>query len=271
MNASESLTPDATSHLPALELRVVQGLHEGAALRLLPPVITVGSDETCDVILLDPGVRPRHLQLVFDDVNGWLVESTGTALPLDSPIAVGEAMIIVTSPRQAWHAPESRPDREEDAGQSSPVMDTSHEIESATTGTHAARIPRAMSNRTRTSLVLMLLLLMSLLGLWLLSGWRLGVGRQQSIPVQTSVASLTLREFSPVRKVQALGEQPTPTQLDIQPPFALQGVVMGPVSYVVLSDGRRLYEGQSHAGWRLESIRSAEIVWMGSHRIEMPW
>lgn len=271
MNAPQSLIPDTTSSVPALELRVVQGLHEGAALRLLPPVITVGSDEVCDVVLLDSGVRPRHLQLVFDELQGWLEESTGTALPLDSPIAVGEAMIIVTSPRQVWHVPEPRTEREEDTGQTDPVMDGTQDAESATAGSRAGRSPRAMSSQTRTSLVLMLLLLMSLLGLWLLSGWSLGVGRQKPIPAQTPAASLPLREFSPVRTAPAQDEQPSSQPLDIQPPFALQGVVMGPVSYVVLSDGRRLYEGQSHAGWRLESIRSAEIVWLGTHRIEMPW
>ena len=269
MNAPDSSTPDSKSHVPALELRVVQGLHEGAALRLLPPMITVGCDEACDVVLLDPGVRPRHLQLVFDELQGWLEESTGTALPLDSPIAVGEAMIIVTSPRQAWRVPEPRSDREEHREQIDPEMDKSHDVETATTGTHTARTPRAMSNRTRLSLLLLLLL--SLLGLWLLSGWRLGIGRQKSPPAQTPAASLPLREFSPVRTAQALDQQPSPAQWDIQPPFALQGVVMGPISYVVLSDGRRLYEGQSYAGWRLESIRSAEIVWLGAHRIEMPW
>ena len=269
MNAPDSSNPDSTSHVPALELRVVQGLHEGAALRLLPPVITVGSDEACDVVLLDPGVRPRHLQLVFDEVRGWLEESTGAALPLDFSIAVGEARIIVTSPRQAWHVPESRPDREEPTGQTDPETDRSHDVETATTGIRTVRPPQAMSNRTRTSLLLLLLL--SLLGLWLLSGWHLGVGRQKPTPAQAPAASLPLREFSPVRAVPIQDEHPSSPLSDIRPPFALQGVVMGPVSYVVLSDGRRLYEGQSHEGWRLESIRSAEIVWMGTHRIEMPW
>ena len=271
MSAPDSSTPDSSSHVPALELRVVQGLHEGAALRLLPPAMTVGSDEACDVVLLDPGVRPRHLQLVYDELKGWLEASTGTALPLDSPIAVGEAMIIVTSPRQAWSVSEPRIDPRTGNEQSEAVMDKPHEAESSASFTRAGLLPRAMSSQTRTSLVLMLLLLLSLLGLWLLSGWSLGVGRQKPTLAQTSATSLPLREFSPVRAAQAQDEQPALQPMDIQPPFPLQGVVMGPVSYVVLSDGRRLYEGQSHAGWRLESIRSAEIVWMGIHRIEMPW
>lgn len=271
MNASDPPIADVSNNLPALELRVVQGLHEGAALRLLPPVITVGSDEACDVVLLDLGVRPRHLELVFDDLTGWVVASAGTALPLDSPIAVGEAMIIVTSPRQAWHLPKLRDDQRVDTGQTEPLTGKPPEAAFLTKDNPPDRLPRVMSNSTRTSLLLMLLLLMSLLGIWFLSGWSLGVGRQKSSPAQTPAASLPLREFSSLRTVPVQDEQFPPQQANIQSPVDLQGVVMGPVSYVVLSDGRRLYEGQSLAGWRLESIRSTEIVWMGTYRIEMPW
>lgn len=54
-------------------------------------------------------------------------------------------------------------------------------------------------------------------------------------------------------------------------PFMVRQILMGAQSYVVLDDGRRMYEGQQLAGYRLESIRAGSVVFQGKRRVEMPW
>ncbi|NOJ77427.1 sigma 54-interacting transcriptional regulator [Myxococcus xanthus] len=51
-------------------------LPDGRRLPLDKPVISVGSDATCDAVLLAPGVKPSHA-LLFRDARGWSVSPAG--------------------------------------------------------------------------------------------------------------------------------------------------------------------------------------------------
>lgn len=50
----------------AVKLRILKGLHEGAELELSPGEHTLGSDENCDIVLLDKDVASTHLRLSID-------------------------------------------------------------------------------------------------------------------------------------------------------------------------------------------------------------
>lgn len=68
---------DAAPVLQACAVRVADGLHRGAALRLREAA-RIGSDDANDIVLRDPGVRAQHAELrrvdgvwgVFDAVDG---------------------------------------------------------------------------------------------------------------------------------------------------------------------------------------------------------
>ncbi len=66
-----------------LELRVLRGLHRGAALPLRSETITVGSDMSCDIVLLDSGIAPRHVRIAFE-ANRWLfIAEDGEVLQIE--------------------------------------------------------------------------------------------------------------------------------------------------------------------------------------------
>ncbi len=54
------------------ELRVLTGLHRGAALPLAGEQWTLGADEDTDLVLFDPGIKPRHCHLERQE-EGWVL------------------------------------------------------------------------------------------------------------------------------------------------------------------------------------------------------
>lgn len=61
------------------ELRILSGLHRGAALPLGDESLVVGADESADVVLLDPGIEPEHASL-RDTGAGWALSSLNGAV-----------------------------------------------------------------------------------------------------------------------------------------------------------------------------------------------
>lgn len=103
---------------PLYKLKIVQGLHKDAELFLEPELTySVGSDDACDIILLDAGVASMHLSLMVtgDKIR---VESTHGEISLDgqavpytafelSPLQVlgiGDAQLAVGPTGQPWPA-----------------------------------------------------------------------------------------------------------------------------------------------------------------------
>lgn len=57
-----------------LELRILSGLHRGATLPLDDDTVVIGSDESADVVLLDPGIESTHASLRKTS-EGWALSS----------------------------------------------------------------------------------------------------------------------------------------------------------------------------------------------------
>lgn len=77
---------DHDAQATQLELRVLTGLHQGAALLLIDEEIVLGSAPACDVVLLDDGIAPRHLQIVLRDAGwAWASGEDGDAAGVFSP------------------------------------------------------------------------------------------------------------------------------------------------------------------------------------------
>lgn len=67
------------------ELRVMSGLHRGAALPLVGDHWTVGAADDADLVLFDPGIEPYHLRISLDEqwqiqcLAGRLCDAQGRA------------------------------------------------------------------------------------------------------------------------------------------------------------------------------------------------
>ena len=64
------------------ELRVLTGLHRGAVLPLIGEQWSIGTEDSCDLVLLDSGIDPQHAQLALaDDV--WTLTAGGGSTIID--------------------------------------------------------------------------------------------------------------------------------------------------------------------------------------------
>ncbi|WNG28663.1 hypothetical protein F0U62_35205 [Cystobacter fuscus] len=73
----------------------------GHHVPLEKPVVSVGSDSACDVVLREPGVKPSHA-LLFQDARGWTVSATARGCEVRvrnkrvelAPIAPGDSFSV---------------------------------------------------------------------------------------------------------------------------------------------------------------------------------
>jgi type III secretion protein D len=96
------------------ELRVLTGLHQGAALPLIGEQWLIGSDAALDLALHDPGVAQRHCRLQrsgehwsLNAEDGTVVDEEGHAHPVTllapgSPFVLGSVWLAVTPAEAAW-------------------------------------------------------------------------------------------------------------------------------------------------------------------------
>jgi type III secretion protein D len=96
------------------ELRVLTGLHQGAALPLVGEQWAIGSDAEQDLALHDPGVEPLHCRLqrqgerwVLNAADGNIWDEEGhphatTALMPNTAFVLGSVWLCVSPAEDAW-------------------------------------------------------------------------------------------------------------------------------------------------------------------------
>ncbi|SDG64967.1 type III secretion system inner membrane ring subunit SctD [Pseudomonas abietaniphila] len=96
------------------ELRVLTGLHQGAALPLVGEQWAIGSDAEQDLALHDPGVEQMHCRLrrqgdrwVLDAADGAVCDEEGhrhatTELTPDTAFVLGSVWLCVSAAEDAW-------------------------------------------------------------------------------------------------------------------------------------------------------------------------
>ncbi|MPR01472.1 type III secretion protein [Pseudomonas sp. MAFF 212408] len=97
------------------ELRVLSGLHQGAALPLFGEQWSIGAHPDADLMLNDPGIAEHHARLRLVDSN-WSVQAEAgllqgaegqvlaqiASLALNVPFSVGAIQLCVTLADQPW-------------------------------------------------------------------------------------------------------------------------------------------------------------------------
>ncbi|AVR94337.1 FHA domain-containing protein [Pseudoduganella armeniaca] len=105
-----------------LELRILNGLHRGASLPLDEQPQLIGAGDDADVVLVDPGIEPRHAVLRLDGGHWSLLALDGIVrgaaddVPADQPqlapgdcARVGRIWLTVTAPDAPWQDPPADP------------------------------------------------------------------------------------------------------------------------------------------------------------------
>lgn len=96
---------------PALELRILSGMHAGARVALKDGAYLIGSQADCDLVLTDEGVLPEHAYLSPQGNGEWEVD-WNTAETEDGPapsslqpgkaFALGPVIIMIDDPQAEW-------------------------------------------------------------------------------------------------------------------------------------------------------------------------
>ncbi|WP_232287580.1 FHA domain-containing protein, partial [Pseudomonas fragi] len=110
-----AVVPEPPQPAVLFELRVLSGLHEGAALPLFGECWSIGADQDADLELYDPGVAARHARLhgmagrwTVQAQEGLLQDEAGTVRAQIADLAPGRAFAIggirlcVADTQSAW-------------------------------------------------------------------------------------------------------------------------------------------------------------------------
>ncbi|CCG85905.1 type III secretion system inner membrane ring subunit SctD [Erwinia piriflorinigrans] len=162
------------------ELRVLTGLHRGAALPLSGQQWWIGAAQDADLALFDPGIKDRHCQLVKTD-RGWEVtalegalnDNEGqrceqlTDLQPGTAFALGHIWLSIVSASTPWPEEDDEQEQEEEdlfVATPEPIAIAPAE----------SRAPQAVVEKrplpiwAKALYLLLILLLVMMLGSWLL-------------------------------------------------------------------------------------------------------
>lgn len=169
------------------ELRVLTGLHRGAALPLSGASWRIGSADEADMVLYDPGIREQHC-LLEAAPGGWQVcvldgpvsNSEGHTveqslqLPPGTPFAVSAIWLCVVSADTPWQDDTSATPSQDAAGRAAdmPAVDTNIVVNarqpSLPEAVTARREKRHLPLWAKFSYLLLGVLLFMIVGSWML-------------------------------------------------------------------------------------------------------
>ena len=300
-----AVVPEPPQPAVLFELRVLSGLHEGAALPLFGECWSIGADQDADLELYDPGVAARHARLhgmagrwTVQAQEGLLQDDAGTVRAQITDLAPGRAFVIggirlcVADTQSAWLDEPAdavaQPGAPVTAGSKSKwlapgilvLVTILMALAWQPMGTAPVLAPQPSSASNKRQLVttaqvhqqLLKMLIERDLG----NAVRLQVAADRitldGVVGQDSLAlvSRMLERFevqfeTPVAIVNQV--QQTSTVL----PFRIVQIIGGPKAHVVLADGRRLFFGDEVQGLRLTAIDNRRVLFEGRQRHEVNW
>ncbi|NNA87069.1 type III secretion protein [Pseudomonas fragi] len=287
------------------ELRVLSGLHEGAALPLFGECWSIGADQDADLELYDPGVAARHARLhgmagrwTVQAQEGLLQDDAGTVRAQIADLAPGRAFTIggirlcVADTQSAWLEERAdavaQPGAPVTAGSKSkwlapgilvlvPIL-MALAWQPMGTAPALAPQPSPASNKRQlaTTAQVHQQLLKMLIERDLGNTVRLQVaadritlggevGQDSLALVSRMLERFEVQFETPVAIVNQV--QQTSTVL----PFRIVQIIGGPKAHVVLADGRRLFFGDEVQGLRLTAIDNRRVLFEGRQRHEVNW
>ena len=300
-----AVVPEPPQPAVLFELRVLSGLHEGAALPLFGECWSIGADQDADLELYDPGVAARHARLhgmagrwTVQAQEGLLQDDAGTVRAQITDLAPGRAFVIggirlcVADTQSAWLDEPAdavaQPGAPVTAGSKSkwlapgvlvlvPIL-MALAWQPMGTAPALAPKPSPASNKRQlaTTAQVHQQLLKMLIERELGNQVRLEVAADQITLAGNvgkdplALVSRMLNRFwtqfeTPVSIINQVQEISTAL------PFRIVQIIGGQKAHVVLADGRRLFFGDEVDGLRLTAIDSRRVLFEGKQRHEVNW
>ncbi len=300
-----AVVPESPQPGVLFELRVLSGLHEGAALPLFGECWSIGAHQDADLELYDPGVAARHARLhglagcwTVQAQEGLLQDEAGTVRAQITDLAPGRAFAIggirlcVADTQSAWLDEPAdavaQPGAPVTAGSKSkwlapgilvlvPIL-MALAWQPMGTAPALAPQPSPASNKRQlaTTAQVHQQLLKMLIERDLGNTVRLQVaadritlggevGQDSLALVSRMLERFEVQFETPVAIVNQV--QQTSTVL----PFRIVQIIGGPKAHVVLADGRRLFFGDEVQGLRLTAIDNRRVLFEGRQRHEVNW
>ena len=300
-----AVVPESPQPAVLFELRVLSGLHEGAALPLFGECWSIGADQDADLELYDPGVAARHARLhgmagrwTVQAQEGLLQDDAGTVRAQIADLAPGRAFAIggirlcVADTQSAWLDEPAdavaQPGAPVTAGSKSkwlapgilvlvPILMA---LAWQPMGTAPALAPQPSPASNKRQLVTTAQVHQQLLKMLIerdlgntvrlqVAADRITLGGevgQDSLALVSRMLERFEVQFeTPVAIVNQV--QQTSTVL----PFRIVQIIGGPKAHVVLADGRRLFFGDEVQGLRLTAIDNRRVLFEGRQRHEVNW
>lgn len=303
--SSGAVVPDSPQPDVLFELRVLSGLHEGAALPLFGECWSIGAHQDADLELYDPGVAARHARLhgmagrwTVQAQEGLLQDDTGTVRAQIADLAPGRAFAIggirlcVADTQSAWLDKPAdavaQPGATVPAGSKSKwlapgvlvlvpiLMALAWQPMGSVPALAPQPSPASNKRQLETAAQVHQQLLKMLIERDLGNTVRLQVAAdritlggdvgQDSLALVTRMLERFEVQFeTPVTIVNQV--QQTSTVL----PFRIVQIIGGQKAHVVLADGRRLFFGDEVQGLRLTAIDNRRVLFEGRQRHEVNW
>ena len=300
-----AVVPESPQPGVLFELRVLSGLHEGAALPLFGECWSIGAHQDADLELYDPGVAARHARLhgmagrwTVQAQEGLLQDDAGTVRAQITDLAPGRAFAIggirlcVADTQSAWLDEPAdavaQPGAPVTAGSKSkwlapgilvlvPILMA---LAWQPMGTAPALAPQPSPASNKRQLVTTAQVHQQLLKMLIerdlgntvrlqVAADRITLGGevgQDSLALVSRMLERFEVQFeTPVAIVNQV--QQTSTVL----PFRIVQIIGGPKAHVVLADGRRLFFGDEVQGLRLTAIDNRRVLFEGRQRHEVNW
>ena len=300
-----AVVPESPQPGVLFELRVLSGLHEGAALPLFGECWSIGADQDADLELYDPGVAARHARLhgmagrwTVQAQEGLLQDDAGTVRAQIADLEPGRAFTIggirlcVADTQSAWLDERAdavaQPGAPVTAGSKSkwlapgilvlvPILMA---LAWQPMGTAPALAPQPSPASNKRQLVTTAQVHQQLLKMLIerdlgntvrlqVAADRITLGGevgQDSLALVSRMLERFEVQFeTPVAIVNQV--QQTSTVL----PFRIVQIIGGPKAHVVLADGRRLFFGDEVQGLRLTAIDNRRVLFEGRQRHEVNW
>ena len=300
-----AVVPEPPQPAVLFELRVLSGLHEGAALPLFGECWSIGAHQDADLELYDPGVAARHARLhgmagrwTVQAQEGLLQDDAGTVRAQIADLAPGRAFAIggirlcVADTQSAWLDEPAdavaQPGAPVTAGSKSkwlapgilvlvPIL-MALAWQPMGTAPALAPQPSPASNKRQlaTTAQVHQQLLKMLIERDLGNTVRLQVAADR-ITLGGEVGQDSLALVSRMlERFEVQFETPVAIINQVQQastvlPFRIVQIIGGPKAHVVLADGRRLFFGDEVQGLRLTAIDNRRVLFEGRQRHEVNW
>lgn len=305
--SSGAVVPDSPQPDVLFELRVLSGLHEGAALPLFGECWSIGAHQDADLELYDPGVAARHARLhgmagrwTVQAQEGLLQDDTGTVRAQIADLAPGRAFAIggirlcVADTQSAWLDKPAdavaQPGAPIPAGSKSKskwlapgilvlvpiLMALAWQPMGSVPALAPQPSPASNKRQLETAAQVHQQLLKMLIERDLGNTVRLQVAADRITlggdVGQDSLALVTRM----LERFEVQFETPVTIVNQVQQtstvlPFRIVQIIGGQKAHVVLADGRRLFFGDEVQGLRLTAIDNRRVLFEGRQRHEVNW